>query len=171
MVSVRNCKLLFLDIKIWSAQYLRLSGIIANHTSFCVVDFYVSAACATLITHHSLKYSGVVFECHSTDNKSRGCLMSVGFFGGSGTVSMWMSFTSCSVTSSDTCSCCSLIAFSIDIYCFPGIWTLATGIWFKHCVLNMMSSSSATLHSSSPIDWWDLMTILDTFRASIFSFK
>ena len=71
-----------------SARYLQLSGIIVDHTSVFVVDFSVSAACATLIPHHFLKYYGVVFECRSVDKKYCGCLMLVGFFGGSGTVSM-----------------------------------------------------------------------------------
>ena len=61
-----------------SAQYMRLSGIIANRTSFCVVALIVSAACATLIPHRLLKYYGVLFECRSADKKARGCMMSVG---------------------------------------------------------------------------------------------
>ena len=71
-----------------SARYLRLSGIISDHTSFCVVALSVSAACATLIPHRLLKYYGVLFECRSADKKARGCMMSVGLFGDSGTVSM-----------------------------------------------------------------------------------
>ena len=71
-----------------SAQYLQLSGIIADRTRFCVVAFSVSAACATLIPHCSLKSSGVVCECRSADKKTCGCLVLIGLFGGSGTVSM-----------------------------------------------------------------------------------
>ena len=147
MVSATIVHFSILILNMQSAQYLQLSGIIADCTSFCVVDFSVSAACTTLIPDCSLKYSGVVFECSSDDNKSRGCLMLVGFFGGSGTVSMWMYFTSCSVTSLDTCWCCSLVLLSITIACFPDIWRLATSLWLKHCVLNMMSYLSAIWRS------------------------
>ena len=63
-------------------------AIIANCTNLYVVSFSISAACATIIPHCSLKSSGVVFECRSADNKACGCLMSVGFFRGFGTVSM-----------------------------------------------------------------------------------
>ena len=85
-VTIVHCSLLKLNMQ--SARCLQLSGIIKNCTSFCVVTFSVSAACATLITHSSLTYFGVVFKCRSADKKARGCLMSVGLFGGSGTVSM-----------------------------------------------------------------------------------
>ena len=71
-----------------SAQYLQLSDIIDDHTSLCVADFSFSAACTTLIPHSLLKSSGVVFGCRSVDKKDRGCLMLVGLFCGSGTVSM-----------------------------------------------------------------------------------
>ena len=142
MVSVAIVNFSILTLNMRSARYLQFSGIISNHTSFCVVAFRVSATCATLIPHCLIKSSGVVFECPSTDKKSCGCLMPVGLFGGSGTVSMRMSFTSCSVTSLDTCRCCSLVALSIAIVCYPDIWTLATSIWSKHFVLDTMSSSS-----------------------------
>ena len=150
-VAILHCSLLPLNMK--SARYLRLSGIIADHTSFCVVSFKVSADCAPLIPNLSLKSYSVVFECCYDDKKSRDCLMSVGIFGGSGTVSMWMSFTSFSITRLDTCRCCSLVAFSIPIHSFPDIRTLAASIWLKHCVLNIMSSSSVIWRSSSSIDW------------------
>ena len=81
-----HCSIFTLNMR--SARYLRLSGIIANCTSFCVVDFSVNAACAALTPHHLLKSSGVVFEYCSVDKKARGCLISVGYFGGSGTVFM-----------------------------------------------------------------------------------
>ena len=88
MVSVEivHCSLLKLNMQ--SAQYLQLSGIIDDHTNLCVVAFSISAAGATLIPHCLLKTSGVVFECCSADKKARGCLVLVGLFGGSGTVSM-----------------------------------------------------------------------------------
>ena len=139
-IVIVHCSILTLNMR--STRYLRLSGIIADCTSFCVVAFIVSAACATLFHHSSLKYSVVVFECCSADKKACGCLISVGLFCGSGTVSMLMSFTSCSVTSLATCLYCSLVVLSISILCFPYIWTLATSLWLKSCVLNMMSSSS-----------------------------
>ena len=158
----RNFTLYSFDI---SARYLRLSGIIANHTSFYVVAFSVSAACAALIPHCLLQYSSVVFKCCSADKKARGFLMLVRFFGGSGTVSMWMSFNSCSVISLITCRWCYLVALYIAISCFPDIRVLATSLWLKRCAFNMMSSSSQFWGSS-----WNLMPILDTFRPSISSF-
>ena len=88
MVSVAIVNFSILTLNMRSARYLQFSGIIASHTSFCVVSFRVSAACATIIPHCSLKSSGVVFECRSADNKACGCLMSVGFFGGSVMVSI-----------------------------------------------------------------------------------
>ena len=78
----------FLTLNMQSAKYLRMSSIIIDCTSFYVVAFSVSAACATLIPHHSFKYYGVVFKRRSDDKKGRGCLMLVGLFGVSGTVSM-----------------------------------------------------------------------------------
>ena len=167
-VTIIHCSLLTLNM--WSARYLRLSKIISNCTSFCVVAFSVSAACATLIPHCSCKSYSVVFECQSADKKSCGCMMSIGFFGGSGTVAMWMSFTGCFVTSLATCCCCSLVTLSITIACFPGICTIATSIWLKRYVLNMMSSSSMIWRSSYSIGWWYLMPILNTFFVSISSF-
>ena len=83
-VAIIHCIILILDMQ--SAQYLRLSGIIANQKSFCVVAFSVSAACKTLIPHRLLKYSIVVFDFSSYDKKACSCLMSVGLFGGYGTV-------------------------------------------------------------------------------------
>ena len=157
-VAIVHCSLLTLNI--WSTQYLRLSVIITDHTSFFVVDFIISADCATLIPHHSLKSSGAVLKFCSADKRAHGCLISVRFFGGYGTISMWMSFTSCSVTILATCRCCYLVEISIAIACFPDIQTLATSIWLKHCVLNTMSSSSAIWHSSSSTDWWNLTPIL-----------
>ena len=152
MVSVKivHCSLLTLNRQY--ARYLRLGGIIAYHRSFCVVDFSVSDYCETLIPHIFLKSSGVVLECWYADKKARGCLMSVRLFGGSGTVSMWMPITSCSVTSLETCRFCFLVSHYINISCFPDIRTLTTSIWLKHCVLNMMSSSFAILRSSYSID-------------------
>ena len=85
-VKIVHYNLLTLNMK--SARYLQLSGIISNCTSFCVVDFSVSATCATLIPHRLLKSSDVVFKCRSSDKKSRGCLMLVICFGGFGTLSM-----------------------------------------------------------------------------------
>ena len=85
-VTIVHCSILTLNMQ--SNRYLRLSDIIDDHTSLCVADFSFSAACTTLIPHSLLKSSGVVFECRSADKKARGFLMSVGFFGGSGTVSM-----------------------------------------------------------------------------------
>ena len=61
---------------------------ISDRTSFYDVALSVSAACTTLIPHLLLKSSGIVFECRSFDKKYRGCLISVGFFGGSSMVSM-----------------------------------------------------------------------------------
>ena len=166
MVSIAIVQCILLILNMQSSWYLRLIGTIFDRTNFCVIAFSVSAACATLILHRSLKSAGVVFECCSSDKKSRGCLMSVRFFGGSGTVSMWMSFTSFSVTSLANCCCCSLVALYINISCFPYIWTLATSIWLKF----MMSSSYMIWCSSSSIDWCNLMPIIDTLRASISSF-
>ena len=145
-VTILHCSILTLNIR--STRYLRLSGIISDLTSFCVVAFSVSAAFATLIHHHLLKSSGVVFECRSADKKACGCLMMVWLFGSSGTVSMWISFTSFSLTTLATCRYCSLVALSITISCFTDIWTLATSLWLKRCVLNMMSLSSTILRSS-----------------------
>ena len=85
-VEIVHCSILKLNMR--SAQYLRLSGIIANRTNLCVVVFSVSTDCTTLIPHRLLKFSGVVFECCSDDKKSRGCLMSFRLYGGSGMVSM-----------------------------------------------------------------------------------
>ena len=144
-VAILHCSILTLNIR--SARYLRLSGIIANHTSFCVVDFRVSASCATLNYHCSLKSSGVVFDCRSADKKALGCLVLVGLFGGSVTVSTWIYFTSCSVTSLDNCCWFSLVALYIYIAYLPDIQTLATIIWSKRCVLNIMSSSSTIWRS------------------------
>ena len=167
-VTIVHCSLLKLNM--WSAWYLRLNGIITDCTSFCVIDFSVSDAWATLIPHCLLKSHGVVFECCSSDNKSHGCLMPFGFFGGSGTVSMCMSFTSCSITILNTYRCCSLVAICIAIVCFPDIRTLATSFWLKRCVFNVISSLSSIWSSSSSIEWWYLIPILDTFHASISSF-
>ena len=86
--------------------------------------------------------------------------MSVGFFGGSGMISIWISFTSCSVTSLATWSFPPLVSLS----------TLATSLWLKHCVLNMMPSSSAIWCSSSSTYWWNLVPIIDTFHALLPSF-
>ena len=138
VVSI-HCSLMTLNIR--SDRYLRLSGIIADCTSLCVVALSASAIFTTLIPHCLFKSSCVVFECRSADKKDRGCLMLVVLFGGSGMVSMWMSFTSFSVASLDTCHCCSPVALSIAITCLPDIWTLATILWLKRCVLNMMFSS------------------------------
>ena len=88
MVSVAILHCIILTLNMRSNQYLRPSGVIADHTSFCVVAFSVSVDCETMIPHRSLKSSGVVFECRSADKKARGYLLSVGLFGGSGTVSM-----------------------------------------------------------------------------------
>ena len=163
MVSVKIVHCTTLTLNMWSSQYLQLSGIISDCTSFCVVAFSVSAACATLIPHRSLKPSCAVFKCRYADKKTCGCLMLVVFFGGSGTVSMWMYFTSCSVTSLANCRCYYLVALSISIVCLPDIRTLSTSLWLKRCVLNMMSSSSAILRSSSSTYWQNLMPILDIF--------
>ena len=64
-VAIVHCSLLTLNMQ--SVQYLRLSGIISNHKNLSVVVFSVSAACASLIPHHSPKSSGVVFKCRSSD--------------------------------------------------------------------------------------------------------
>ena len=171
LYSVRcNCTLSILTLNMWSTWYLQLSGIFSECPSSCVVSFSVSLACATLIPHRLLKYYVVVFECWSADRKSCGCLILVRFFGGSVTLSMWMSFTSCSVTILATCRCFSLVALFIAIACFPDIRTLFTSLWLKCSVLNMMSSSSTIWHSLSAIDWWNLIPILDRFRASVSSF-
>ena len=166
--TILHCSILTLNMQ--SARYLWLSGIISDCTSFYVVAFSVSSVCATLIPLIFLKSYGVMFECRSADNKACGCLVLVGLFGGSGTVSMLMSFTNCSVTSLATCSWCYLSSLSIYIACFPDIQTLSTSLWLKRCVLNMMSSSSVIWCPSSSIDWCNLMPILDTFCASNSSF-
>ena len=88
MVSVEIVQCSILTLNMRSARYLQLSGIISDHKSLYVVAFSIRDACATLIPHHLIKYYGVVFKCCSTDKKARGCLMLVGLFGGSGTVSM-----------------------------------------------------------------------------------
>ena len=134
-VTIVHCSIFTLNM--WSAQYLQLSGIISNRTSFCVVAFSFIAYCATLIPRHLLNSSGLLFKCRSDDNKYCGCLMSVGLSGGSGTVSIWMSFTIFSITSLDTCICCYLVEFSIAIACFPDIQTLATSHCLKLCVLKL----------------------------------
>ena len=167
MFAIVHCSLLTFTMQ--SARYLRLSSIFDGCTSFCVVSFRDSADCATLTPHRSLKSFGVVFGCRSADKKAHGCLMLVGLFGESCTVSMWMYFTSCFVTSLDSCHCCSQVTLFIAIVCFLDSQTIDTSIWLKHCVLNMMSYSSAIWRSSSWIDWRNLMPILDTFRASISS--
>ena len=140
-VAIVHCSLFTLNMR--SAWYLQLSGIIYDRTSFCVVAFSITAACATLIPHFLLKYSSVMFVCCYADKKALSCLVSVGFFGGSATISMVMSFTSCSITSLATCPCCSLVALYIDVACLPDIRTLATSFWLKRCVFNMISSSSS----------------------------
>ena len=88
MVYVTIVHFSLLTLNMQSARYLRLSGIIADCTSFCVVAFSVIDTCATLINYCSLKSSGVVIECRSADKKACVCLMSVRIFGCSGTVSM-----------------------------------------------------------------------------------
>ena len=88
MVSVAIVHCILFTLNIQSAQYLRLSCIIVYRTSFCVVAFSVSAAFVKLIPHSFLKSYGFVFECSSADNKYRCFLTLVGFFGGSGTVSI-----------------------------------------------------------------------------------
>ena len=142
-----HCSLLTLNML--SARYLQLSGLISNHRSCCVVAFSVSDACSTLIPHHLLRYSAVVFECSSSDKKASVFLVSVELFCGYSTVSMWMYFTSWFVTSLAICCCCSLVALSITIACFPDIRMLATSLWLILCVLNIMSSSSIIWQSSS----------------------
>ena len=170
MLYIANVHFSLLTLNMQSDRYMWLSGIITYCTSFCGVYFSFSAGCATLIPHHLLKSSVVVFKCFSADKKDFGCLISVEFFGGYGTVSIWMSFTCCSVTMLDTCCCCSLVALSIAMACFPDIRTLSTSLLLKLCVLNMMSSYSAIWCSSFSVGWWILMPILDTFCASISSF-
>ena len=88
MVSVAIVQCSPLTLRMRYDWYLQLSVIISDHTSFCVVDFSISAACATLITHRLLKYSSVVFKFRYDDKKARGCLMLVRFFGSSGAVSI-----------------------------------------------------------------------------------
>ena len=153
MVSVAIIYCSLFTLNMWSARYMWLSGIIVDRTSFCVVAFSNSAACETLIPHRLLKPFGVVFKCLSADKKARGCLLLVGSFGGYGTVLIWMSFTSFSVTSLAICCYSSLVALSITIARFSYIWTLANSLWLKHFVFNMMYSSSAIWRSSSSIEY------------------
>ena len=76
MVLVEIVPCILRTSNIWSALYLRVSGIIVDLVSFCVVDLRVSAYWDILSPHLSLRYSAVVLECLFLDKNVRGILTS-----------------------------------------------------------------------------------------------
>ena len=181
IVSVAIIKFNSLNPNILSALYLRLSAITTNHLRRCVVAFSVNFDSANMIPHLSLKYSFVVFECHPDDMNVRGCLISSGFSGGSGTtpsVTLSPSFSLFIIyaiqlleTNSATRLCLSIVLHSILFDWVPDTRTLDTIFLFNSCASKIKSSSSTTGVSPGFSSYClKFMARLEMFHDSISSF-
>ena len=176
IVSVAIIQSNCLTSKILSALYMRLSGIIANCLRCYVASFSVSFACAKLILHISLQYSGVVFECRSDDMYVHGFLNYSCCSDGSGTtpsVTFFPSFLLCIisvicllVTNSATRLYSSIVVPSILFAWVSDTLTLATILLFNSCVPKITFSSSKTgVSPGSSRDCLKFMARLEMFCA------
>ena len=117
MVLVENFPCILQTSKIQSALYLRVSGIIADIVSFCVVALRVSTAWDILSPHISLISSSVVLECLFSDRNIRRILT-------------YFMLSTCSY-SKDTC----FVVFSFEIISATIRATILSDLYFLSLLL------------------------------------